>query len=174
MVWLCKLIFLLNKRIRFCSGSNLFWCIHLLHVCASTMAGFPPTLPSPSPHTTLSSGNGPQPCLCLWLPYNWSPVVCLKQPFWASSSSESVQLAAGRRISIFNSCLFCLAKGTILFCHWSLAALLEVLKPSRSDWELPLMGYFSWSIGWVWFWPTNGESIWQVLFVCCCFCSTEN
>lgn len=36
---------------------------------------------------------------------------------------------------------------TVSLCHWSFAALLEVLKSSRSHQELRLMGCFSWAEG---------------------------
>lgn len=94
MVWLCKSIFLLNKRIRFCSGSNLFSCIHLLHVCARTMAGFPPALPCPSHWAALSGENGSDLRVRLC-----PPMVCPRQPFGASLLHQSVQFTAGGGIS---------------------------------------------------------------------------
>lgn len=118
MVWLCKSIFLLNK-IRFCSASNLFSCIRLLHVCARTMAGFPPAFPSPSPCAALSGGNWPDPCVHLC-----PPVICtdclLGHLFcislFSSQGEEYLQLLStvfGQKHSVFVSLDFCSTAGTI-------------------------------------------------------------
>lgn len=117
MVWLCKSIFLLNK-IRFCSASNLFSCIRLLHVCARTMAGFPPALPSPSPCAALSGGNWPDPCVHLC-----PPVVCPRQPFGASLLHQSVQFTGGK----ISSALVC--------CVWPEARYLCVSRLLQHCWK---------------------------------------
>lgn len=133
---MCKPIFLLNKRIRFCSEWNLFSCIHPQHVCRVQWLGA--LQPCPPPLTT--------PCVQQWLPCS------LSQP----ALHQAEQLAAGSPSPMPGHCVW---PETICFCHWSLAALLEVLKPSRSRQELTGMCCFSCSVGCVCQWPTSSEHL---------------
>lgn len=145
MVWLCKSSFLLNKRIRFCSASNLFSCIHLLRVCARTMAGFPPALPSPSHCATLSGGNGLDPCMHLC-----PPLVCPRQPFGTSLLHQSVQFT-GERIS------------SALVCYvWPEAGCLCVTRLLQHCWKYQSHPGHIRNCLW---WAASAEHISQVLSV---------
>lgn len=66
-----------------------------------------------------------------------------KIAFWGISSTSVGSVHKGK--NIFSSCLLCLARGMVSLSHWSFAALLEILKWSRSHQKLPLMGCFSWA-----------------------------
>lgn len=171
MVWLCKPIFLLNKRICFFvqdrTCSHVFISYMFVQVqWLGSLQPCPPLLPVQSG----VEGMGLSPICVCGFPKTDHPTVCLRDPFWASLLHQSVQLTVGARIS-----------PTLVCCVWPEAQYVFVTgvwqhcwKYSKSDQELPLKGCFSWSIRWVCFWLTDSESIWQVLSVCCRFSSNEN
>lgn len=116
--------------------------VHSSSTCLqSTMAGCPPALPSP-PHDTLCAAVA-----------SLQPVPARLAPGWAARCREPIS----------NAWPLCLARDTICFCHWSLAALLEILKPSRSDQELPRVCCFSCDVGCVCQWPTSSEHLTSIV-----------